>query len=285
MVVVLPWHDPVRVAEEIAVLDHVSDGRVVLGVGRGLARPEFEGFRTAMGESRERFVEYAEALLAGLEAGWIEYAGRHYRQPRVAIRPAPFRSFRGRTYAAAVSPASAAIVARLGMGVLIIPQKPWETTVAELAAYRAAYRAAHGTDAPRPLVASFIACHEDAGRAEEMLDRWIRRYSRSALEHYEFANGELANVPGYEYYGALAGNIAKHGVDRFVRFLADLQVWGTPEQVVERVLEQQRLAGGGGLIGIFSYGGMPHDEARRNLRLFAERVLPRLKAHEAGAAA
>ena len=51
--------------------------------------------------------EYAEALLRGLETGVMEYAGKHYRQPPTAIRPAPFKSFRGRTYAAAVSPESA----------------------------------------------------------------------------------------------------------------------------------------------------------------------------------
>src|SRR5262245_19116402 len=44
-VVVLPWHDPVRVAEEISMLDHMSNGRVILGLGRGTARTEFEGFR------------------------------------------------------------------------------------------------------------------------------------------------------------------------------------------------------------------------------------------------
>src|SRR5438067_4045501 len=113
MVVVLPWHDPIRVAEEIAVLDHVSGGRVILGLGRGLARAEFDGFRVPMAESRERFVEYAEAILGALQTGSMEYAGRHYAQPRVALRPAPFRSFRGRTYVAAVSPESAPIVARL----------------------------------------------------------------------------------------------------------------------------------------------------------------------------
>src|SRR3954462_3767187 len=57
MVVVLPWHDPVRVAEQLSVLDIVSGGRVVLGVGRGLGRVEFEGFRVPMGEARDRFDE------------------------------------------------------------------------------------------------------------------------------------------------------------------------------------------------------------------------------------
>src|SRR5690554_3720506 len=62
MVVVLPWHDPLRLAEELSVLDHVSNGRTILGIGRGLGRVEFEAFRTPMGESRRRFNEYAEAL-------------------------------------------------------------------------------------------------------------------------------------------------------------------------------------------------------------------------------
>src|SRR5947209_5816724 len=61
MVCVLPWHDPVRLAEEASVLDHASGGRLVLGIGRGLARIEFDGFRTSMAESRRRFVESAEA--------------------------------------------------------------------------------------------------------------------------------------------------------------------------------------------------------------------------------
>ena len=62
MVVVLPWHDPIRVAEQVAMLDNMSDGRMVFGVGRGLGRIEFEGFRLPMNESREMFAEYVELI-------------------------------------------------------------------------------------------------------------------------------------------------------------------------------------------------------------------------------
>src|SRR6516225_3995260 len=72
-VTVLPWHDPVRVAESFTVLDHLSGGRAVLGLGRGLGRVEFDGFRVPMGESRRRFKEYSEALLEALETGVLEY--------------------------------------------------------------------------------------------------------------------------------------------------------------------------------------------------------------------
>src|SRR2546422_3044693 len=75
MVVVLPWHDPMRVAEEVAMLDNISGGRLILGLGRGAGKVEFDGFRLSMDESRGRFVESAEMLLKGLETGYCEYDG------------------------------------------------------------------------------------------------------------------------------------------------------------------------------------------------------------------
>ena len=69
MAVILPWHDPVRVAEQIAVLDTLSGGRLILAVGRGLGRTEFEGLRVPMEESRERFIECAQIVLEALETG------------------------------------------------------------------------------------------------------------------------------------------------------------------------------------------------------------------------
>ena len=106
MVIVLPWHDPVRVVEQVAMLDNLSNGRMILGIGRGLGRVEFDGFRVDMDEPRGRFVEYAKMVLDGLENGYIEYEGEFIQQPRRNIRPAPFKSFKGRTFAAAVSPES-----------------------------------------------------------------------------------------------------------------------------------------------------------------------------------
>src|SRR5438046_3115373 len=67
MVTVLPWHDPVRVVEAFILLDHLSNGRALLGIGRGLGKNEFDGFRSEMAESKGRFVEYATAILKALE--------------------------------------------------------------------------------------------------------------------------------------------------------------------------------------------------------------------------
>ncbi len=282
MAYIVPWHDPIRLCEEISVLDHVSKGRAIVGFGRGLGRVEFDAFRLDMNESRGRFIEYTEAILGALETGVIEYRGKYFNQPRAAIRPAPFRSFRGRAYAAAVSPESARIMARLEVGILVIAQKPWATTQSELTMYRELYRELNGREAPKPIIASFIACHEDESVAKEMMETYIRAYSRSALEHYEFDNAELANIKGYEYYGGLSKNIRKHGVDAFVSFLAELQIYGTPKQVFEKIMDYQSMADSAGQIGVFSYGGMPPEMAHANVHLFAKEVLPKLKEAQVG---
>jgi alkanesulfonate monooxygenase SsuD/methylene tetrahydromethanopterin reductase-like flavin-dependent oxidoreductase (luciferase family) len=281
-VTVLPWHDPVRVAESFSVLDHLSGGRAVLGLGRGLGQKEFVGFGVPMGESRRRFKEYSEALLEALETGVMEYDGELYQQPRVEIRPRPLASFKGRTFASAVSPESMEIMARMGVGLMVIAQKPWETAVAELDAYRARYRELNDTEAPKPILVIVAGVSRDAATIERLRTQRLQRWARSTVEHYEFDNVGFAEIEGYEYYAALANNIAKHGVDRFNGFLADLQVWGTPEQVTEKLLHYVDLTDAGGLVVPLCFGGMPADEARANFELFAAEVLPELQCHDVG---
>src|SRR4030095_4621545 len=180
-----------------------------------------------------------------------------YKQPRAAIRPGPFRSWKGRVYASSVSPESSRIMAELGVGIMIIAQKPWDKTIADLEQYRTIYREVNGDEPPKPLLVSFTAVHEDPETAREMFERYVVGYCASTVDHYEFANVKLAAIPGYESYAGLSNNIAKHGPGRFSRFLADLQVWGTPDQVVEQMIENNRRIGGAGVVGIFSYGGRP----------------------------
>ena len=89
------------------MLDNLSNGRLILGLGRGLGRVEFEGYGVDMNISREYFVEAAQMILEGLERGYCEYDGKYVKQVRRDIRPRPHATFRGRTYAAAVSPETA----------------------------------------------------------------------------------------------------------------------------------------------------------------------------------
>lgn len=282
MVTVLPWHDPVRVAESYVILDHLSGGRAIAGLGRGLGRVEFDNLRLSMAESRRRFAEYSEAILAALETGYIEYDGEFYKQPRAAIRPRPLASFKGRTFAAAVSPASMELMARMGVGILVIAQKPWETTQVELAQYRERYLELNGFEAPKPVLVLVVGVSEDPEVVRRMRDVYLQRWARSTVDHYQFDNPGFAKIEGYEYYGALAANIAKHGLERFNGFLADLQVWGTPEAVTEKLLDYIGLCDAGALVVDMTFGGMPYDEAAANFDLFTTKVLPALRSHDVG---
>jgi len=282
MVTVLPWHDPIRVAESFTLLDHLSGGRAILGLGRGLGRTEFEGFRSPMGESRRRFTEYSEALVNALETGVMEFDGELYQQPPTRVRPEPFAPFRNRTFASAISPASMDLMIKLHAGLMVIAQKPWEKTEEELRIYRDRFLEINGVAAPKPILCVMVCVNEDPAEAQRMRDTYIQRYARSTVEHYEFANVGFAEIEGYEYYAALAQNIEKHGLEKFNGFLGDLQVWGTPDQVTEQLLDYVRRTDAGAVLTTLSFGGMPHDEANANYELYAREVLPVLKAHDVG---
>lgn len=281
MVVVLPWHDPMRVAEQISVLDHQSNGRFIFGMGRGLGRVEFEGFGVDQNTARERFMESAQMLLEGLERGWCEFDGKIIKQARRDIRPRPFKSFKGRTYAAAVSPESSEIMARLGVGLLIIPQKPWDAVTAEMTNYRQIYRQANHTEAPPPVLAGWVFCDHDAKKAEAMAREYIGGYWNTVLKHYELVGDHLTRTKGYENYGAMQKMLtAPGGRDAMVDFFLGLQIYGTPDQCFERIIDFSGRLGAETFTGVFSYAGMPYDMAEQNLRLFASDVVPRLKAHQ-----
>tara|TARA_B100001167_G_scaffold43221_1_gene24666 strand:- start:1454 stop:2527 length:1074 start_codon:yes stop_codon:yes gene_type:complete len=277
MVVVLPWHDPMRIAEQFSVLDHLSGGRAIIGVGRGLGRVEFEGFRLDMSESRTRFAESAKMLVDALENGVAEFDGELIKQPKVDIRPKPYKSFHGRTYAAAVSPESSLALAQLGLGILIIPQKPWSEVENELKTYREIFQEVNGTPAPPPIVVGFTFCHEDEGRAKEMASEYVGNYWDSIMDHYEFRSDHLKETKGYEYYGKFTEKIEQYGTQDVKEFFLDLQVWGTPDQCYDKIMSTRGRVGSDSFLAAFSFGAMPYEEVEKSMRLFAKEVLPRLK--------
>jgi len=279
MVLVLPWHDPLRAAEQIVLLDHMSDGRLILGLGRGTGKVEFDGFRVDMATARQQFKESAEAIFGALETGVMEYEGEFVRQPRTELHPAPFKSFKGRTYSATISPESAEIMARLGTGVLVVPQKPWHLVQEDVVTYRQTYREAIGEEPPAPIIAGWTIVDESADRAEELARTYIGGYWDSVIAHYEFDKPHLKDTPGYEFHGQMYDRLSRPGgMEKMTDFYVDLQPWGTPEQVLDKITRFADMVGGDSYVGVFRFAGMPPEEAERNMRLFAEKCKPALQA-------
>src|SRR5262249_33777105 len=146
----------------------------------------------------------------------------------------------GRTYAAAVSPESARIMAKLGIGILIIPQKPWEAVAQELGEYRSIYRQVNGTDAPPTIAARRGVVGKNADRAHEMAMKWIGGYWQTALRHYEMGAEHFGKAKGYEYYEQMSKVMANVPQQLAIESFVNLQIWGTPEQCINRIDEIRR---------------------------------------------
>jgi alkanesulfonate monooxygenase SsuD/methylene tetrahydromethanopterin reductase-like flavin-dependent oxidoreductase (luciferase family) len=277
MVIVLPWHDPVRVAEQIAMLDLLSDGRIIIGFGRGAATVEYNGFRVPMDESRDRFVEAAEVVVKALANERFEHQGRFFQIPDTSIRPRPFSHPERRLYGAAVSPDTAERMARLGLGVLVaIPLYGWDAQAKDVQRHNEITHQM-GREPVAPITSSFVFCAETAKEAREGARQYMGGYWAAADAHYHFSDGHLKTVKGYEHYGVIADNAKTTSPEQSVDGFVDIQVAGTPDQCLQQIYSMREKVGMDHFIAIFSYGGMPHEAAERNLRLFAAEVMPKLQ--------
>jgi alkanesulfonate monooxygenase SsuD/methylene tetrahydromethanopterin reductase-like flavin-dependent oxidoreductase (luciferase family) len=287
-VIVLPWHDPVRVAEEIALIDVYSGGRCIFGFGRGAASVEYAGMRIPMEEARPRFVEAARIVVEALSHDSFEWDGEFFKIPRTSIRPRPISHPERRFYASSVSPESAEIMAKLGFGVLVIMQNEWPKAAQDIHRYRELAASVGHTPRP-PIILTNVSCAEGRAEAEERAAKYLSRKWDSIDTHYHFSDGHLANVKGYEFYGGMAKTYSKMKDEGFrkkaTEFYVKIQIVGTPDECVQQVAELHRLTGLDHLVTEFGYGGMPHEQAELNMRLFADRVMPVLQRDRAFATA
>ena len=208
--VILPWHDPLRVAENAAVLDMLSKGRLRLGMGRGLARREFNAFRLSMDESRGRFDEAAPMIIEALKTGFMEGNGPYYKQPRIEIRPRPQHSFDGRIYAVASSEDSIDSAAKLGAHIVMFADRPWEMRAPMIEKGRELHAKYHGTTPPTVMLTEFCVCGPDAATIEDEARRYQGKFVESNFYHYEFLGEHFKTVKGYDSYQQKA-EIARKG--------------------------------------------------------------------------
>jgi alkanesulfonate monooxygenase SsuD/methylene tetrahydromethanopterin reductase-like flavin-dependent oxidoreductase (luciferase family) len=282
--VIVPWHDPLRVAENVTVLDMLSKGRVRLGLGRGLARREFAAFRLSMDESRERFDEAAPMIVAALKTGFIEGDGKFYKQPRIEIRPRPQHSFDGRIYAVASSDDSIDSAAKLGAHIVMFADRPWEMRLPAIERGRALHRKYHGTEPPKVMLTEFCVCGPNLAETEEEARRYQGKFVESNFHHYEFLGEHFKTVKGYDAYQQKAEIARKGGIEGAVAGFMQAASWGTPDKILRGLEARRKIVGDFELNVAFRFGGIPHDVAERGLKLFAKEVLPVLKAQSSPAA-
>jgi alkanesulfonate monooxygenase SsuD/methylene tetrahydromethanopterin reductase-like flavin-dependent oxidoreductase (luciferase family) len=276
--VIMPWHDPLRVAERVALLDNLAQGRFRFGVGRGLSRREYEPFAgVEMSESRARYDEGTAMVLEALRTGFIEGDGPFFPQPRTEIRPRPERPFDDRLYCVASSDDSVDAAARFGGRMTMFADRAWEHRMPSIESYRSQFVESHGREAPPLMTADFCLCWPDAAEAEEKARHYMGTYLGSLLEHYEVMGDHFAVTEGYDAYAKAAEVLRRVGESGFLAMFMKATAWGTPDQILATLEERRQLIGPFEYTTAFRYGGIPFEESKASMELFASEVLPVLQ--------
>lgn len=272
-IVPLPYHHPVHVAERLATLDQLSEGRVEFGFGRGFSPREYAAFGVDMGESRAR-VEESLAILRQAFAGTpVRHAGVHYRLDDVEILPKFVQRPHPPLWMAAVSPESFILAARLGVGVLVGPFKPWFMVKEDIKQYRAAWAQYQTGGAPRVGMTVGIFCLEDRKQARGVAKTNITWFYRELLKQTSPVLEKLH--AGYEYYRRFGS--LKLLLEKTVSLAAleafGMVVAGDPAHC-RRKLEVYADAGVDHLLCAIGAGGSPGALVQESMRTLSRAVIP-----------
>ncbi len=276
-IVPLPYHHPLKVAERAATLDILSGGRLELGFGRGFSPKEYAAFGVRTEDSRSLVDEALEVLLLAFsESGPIRFQGRHFAFEDVAVRPRVVQTPHPPLWMAAVSPESFELAARLGIGVLAGPFKPWFMVKEDIARYRAAFTRYHGPlsgKTPRVGMTVGIFCLEDHAEARRCARRNITWFYRELLRLTTPLLTKLQG--GYEYYrnfGSLTP-LLKGTINLPVLEHLGMVVAGDAAHC-RKALATYHQAGVDHLLCAVGAGASATELTRRSLVTLAEQVRP-----------
>ena len=280
MVIVLPWHHPFRVAGEIAFASVLMQGRrLQIGVGRGTSKSEFEAHEIDRNESRGRFAESIEVIRTALTNERFSFHGEHFNIPETSVRPRPASNdLVPDMIGAFVSPESLDIVADLRLGALFTGAAAPEKVRDDVARFNR-IRADKGLDPMQPIIFHWVFCAETEEEAIQGAQEYMGLSTMEIALHYGLADpSAYEGLTGYEHYQKQARDAATVDPMKALEDLLDMQIIGTPAQCIEKIRYLQELTSAREMIGLFHYGGMPIEVAERNMRLFAEQVLPAVHA-------
>jgi alkanesulfonate monooxygenase SsuD/methylene tetrahydromethanopterin reductase-like flavin-dependent oxidoreductase (luciferase family) len=259
-VIVLPWHNPVLLAEQAATLDLLSGGRLDFGIGTGYRYNEFLGFDVGMDEAREKFEESIEVILKSWTSEEpFSHRGKYWTFNNVIVEPPPFRKPHPAVWMGAGSDRSIRDVARRGFNLLLGQYASPEDVAHNIAVFREAVEAAgQSWDPMRVGVTRAFFVSESEREREEALERRLANRTRQL---------KLATTPD----GTVLGGPDRAGGDPIEVNLKSA-IYGTPDQIARRLQDLQTAGVGYVLINGGGSGG--GERGRRSLRRFAREVMP-----------
>ena len=271
-VVIAPFAHPVRIAEEWAMIDILSGGRLEFGLGRGYQPKEFVGLGASMDRTRERFDESLEIIRRAWTEERVTFAGEFYTLRDLAVLPKPLQRPHPPLWTAAVSPDTYKLAARRGLRLLTSPSfTPFDILRKNYDAYHTEWQTAHGAPGGEICLNKIIHVADSSRQAREDLREPIQWFFRTQAGLISDAEG----VPPeqYKFYRRVRENLLSLSDEVALEQAA---IVGDPEEVADKVRAHHEALGVTNFMGAFSRGGLPHEKVTRSMRLFAEKVMPRL---------
>jgi alkanesulfonate monooxygenase SsuD/methylene tetrahydromethanopterin reductase-like flavin-dependent oxidoreductase (luciferase family) len=282
MVVVAPWHQPMRLAEEIAMLSLMTRASIHLGLGRGSGALEYEGFGMDLDQSRDRFREVIEIVQRALAGGAFTYEGRYHQVPHpLEIRPHPRRD-RINLYGAISSPPTAQIMAELGLPMFCNAVRPLEMHRQVLETW-ARVTAERGRDpgGVKLLQAHLVVADSDA-EADRLVRATIPQFFAAQVDHYAADLDRYDRIKSFDMRKMHADRMRLSDPKNLDGFI-DLQLVGTP-QTVRRKLQRYIDIGFNKFVVTTNTPGIPASLRHQWLERFAREVGPEFSGKLARAA-
>ncbi|MBF6561322.1 MAG: LLM class flavin-dependent oxidoreductase [Candidatus Binataceae bacterium] len=281
-VALIGLNDPVRVAEEFAMLDNLSGGRVDFGIGRAFQNIEYEAFEVPMDESRARFDEAHEIILKAWADGPVNHAGRFRTLKNVDVIPKPVQRPHPPIYVACImTPESFAFTGGRGYNLMYVP---YVGSAEDGAARVKSYRDALGSAGHDLATHDVMMClHTFIGESPRHARDYPRPYLTNYFELAAAANRVDAQSAQYQGYAGL-GKVFKHIHENYDFMYPNQVIFGDPEQSLARIAHYEAM-GATHISLITNFGGMPHAEIMRSLERFVKHVMPHVKPTPQSAAA
>jgi len=282
-VYVLPFHHPIRLAEETAMIDILSNGRLTVGIGRGNRPLEFYGHGVSLAESRSRTEEGVDVMLQAWMQDRVNFEGKHWHFDNIPVYPKPLTQPHPPVAVAATSEESVRWTAKMGFQLLNSGlTTPLDTTLRQRELYAEALSETQEPEVAADLLSRWsVTKHmyiaptdEEARRDAEPAERWYADAFARSLS----AEGIKGMPQGSDQDAArIRQRIAAIDFDALVE--GPLLI-GSPETVARKVTELQ-AHGVGELIMWMNFGGLDPANVRRSMRLFASEVLPEVRRRDA----
>jgi alkanesulfonate monooxygenase SsuD/methylene tetrahydromethanopterin reductase-like flavin-dependent oxidoreductase (luciferase family) len=272
LVYLLPLYSPLRLIEEICMLDHLSEGRLEVGVGRGVSPFELNFHKVDHGESREIFIDAFNCVSAGLAADKFSYAGKYFNYSDVPMPMRPLQQPNPAFWYGSSNATGSTWAGEHGMH--FAANGPTALAKSNIATFKEALAKRGGPASPKAEFSGGTAIGVLRHIVVGDTDAAAMRIAKPAFEAHLGSLNYLRNTQGSSEF---AKRLDLHRDISFETCVRDgMLIAGTPETVRAAIERQADELGVNYLVAYLFFGTMAFSDAQRSLNLFTSEVMPKL---------